>query len=84
MNLRSQKLPRINAAAFGTTIPERKIEGRAQIMKEYRIFVDDAAALFYEKVAQRANMPPERIMAAALLRLAGEISAEAISARSEK
>ena len=52
-------------------------------MKEYRIFVDDAAALFYEKVAQRANMPPERIMAA-LLRLAGEISAEAISARNEK
>lgn len=53
-------------------------------MKEYRISVDNAAALFYEQVAKRAHMPPERIMATALLRLAGQISAEAISARNEK
>ena len=53
-------------------------------MKENRIAVDDAAALFYEQVGKKANMPPEKIMATALLRLAGQISAEAISARNKK
>ena len=32
-------------------------------MKEYHISVDDAAALFYEQVGRKANMPPEKIMA---------------------
>ena len=53
-------------------------------MKEYHISVDDAAALFYEQVGRKANMPPEKIMAKALFKLAGRISAEAISARNEK
>ena len=53
-------------------------------MKEYHISVDDAAALFYEQVGRKANMPPEKIMAKALFKLAGQISAEAISARNEK
>ena len=53
-------------------------------MKEYRLLLDDAAALFYERVAQKAHMPPERIMATALFNVAGQISAEAISARNEK
>ncbi len=29
-------------------------------MKEYHISVDDAAALFYEQVGRKANMPPEK------------------------
>ena len=53
-------------------------------MKEYRISVDDAAALFYEQVGRKANMPPEKIMAKALFILAGQISAEASSVRNEK
>ena len=53
-------------------------------MKEYHISVDDAAALFYEQVGRKANMAPEKIMAKALFKLAGQISAEAISARNEK
>ena len=53
-------------------------------MREYRVLLDDAAALFYEQVAKKAHMPPERIMATALFNMAGQISAEAISARNEK
>lgn len=55
-----------------------------KIMREYRVPLDDAAALFYEQVAKKAHMPPERIMATALFKVAGKISAEAISARNEK
>lgn len=53
-------------------------------MKEYYIKVEDAVGSFYEQVGKRAHMPTEKIMASALFRLAGEISAEAISARNEK
>ena len=80
----SQKLPRIKFFLFATNKFEQKTGKEHINMKEYRIAVDDAAALFYEQVGKMANMPPEKIMATALLRLAGQISAEAISARNKK
>ena len=80
----SQKLSRIISRALANKYIRTKTEKENIKMKEYHISVDDAAALFYEQVGRKANMPPEKIMAKALFKLAGQISAEAISARNEK
>ena len=47
-------------------------------MEEYTLDVDPAAAKFYERVGEIANMPAEKIMAEALFKLAGELSAKAL------
>ena len=46
-------------------------------MEKYTLDVDPAAAKFYERVGEIANMPAEKIMAEALFKLAGELSLEA-------
>ena len=47
-------------------------------MEKYTLDVDPAAAQFYERVGEIANMPAEKIMAEALFTLAGELSAKAL------
>ncbi|HNW04336.1 MAG TPA: hypothetical protein PLP20_03930 [Oscillospiraceae bacterium] len=48
-------------------------------MKKVTIAVDDFLYQFYEKIGERAGgIKPERVMADALLKLAGELSVSAI------
>lgn len=47
-------------------------------MTEITIALDDAAAEFYRRLAARLALPPERVIADALFKLAGELSLEAI------
>jgi len=47
-------------------------------LKKYTLELDPTAAKFYEKVGEIANMPAEKIMAEALFKLAGELSAKAM------
>ena len=47
-------------------------------MKRYTIEMDSAAAKFYETLGRRTEIPPERIMAETLLKVAGELSVKAI------
>ncbi len=47
-------------------------------MGKYTLEIDPAAAKFYERVGETANMPAERIMAEALFKLAGELSVKSM------
>ena len=51
-------------------------------MKMVTIRMEDFLYDFYEKVRRQANLPPEQVMADALFKLAGELSLEALQARS--
>ena len=48
-------------------------------MISYTISLDPSAARLYEKVAQRAEVPVERVLADALFRLAGELSLSSLA-----
>ena len=52
-------------------------------MKAFFVVLDDAAAAFYARLAERLALPIERVLADALFKLAGELSLEAL-ANSEK
>lgn len=46
-------------------------------MKRVTLIVDDLVLVFYRKVAEKAGLTPEQVMADALFKLAGELSLEA-------
>ncbi len=48
-------------------------------MISYTISLDPAAARLFEKVAQGAQLPVERVLADALFRLAGELSLSSLA-----
>ena len=50
-------------------------------MRTCTIELDAATAAFYARVAQSAGLTPERVLADALFKLAGELSLEALQAR---
>ena len=50
-------------------------------MRTFTIELDAATAAFYARVAQSAGLTPERVLADALFKLAGELSLEAPQAR---
>ena len=50
-------------------------------MRTFTIELDAATATFYARVAQSAGLTPERVLADALFKLAGELSWEALQAR---
>lgn len=52
-------------------------------MNTYLVTLDDAAAVFYRRLAARLGLPVEPVLADALFKLAGELSLEAL-AKSEK
>ena len=47
-------------------------------MTSFHIVLDEAAAVFYQKLAERLDRPVERVLADALFQLAGELSLEAL------
>ena len=47
-------------------------------MTQVSILLDPAAAMFYQKLANAAGVPFERVLADALFKLAGELSLEAL------
>ena len=47
-------------------------------MKAVTIQMEDFLYDFYEKAGRQANLPPEQVMADALLKLAGELSLHAL------
>ncbi len=47
-------------------------------MKKYLIEIDPVAAKFYETIARRTGVTPEKLMASTLFRFAGEISVKAV------
>ena len=47
-------------------------------MTEYHITLDEAAAVFYRKLAECLERPVERVLEDALFQLAGELSLEAL------
>ena len=47
-------------------------------LKKYIIEIDPAAAKFYETIARRTGLAPERIMAETLFKFAGELSVKAV------
>ena len=47
-------------------------------MMKITITLDDAAALFYRRLAERLGRPVEQVAADALFQLAGELSLEAL------
>ena len=47
-------------------------------MTKITIMLDDAAAVFYGRLAERLGQPVEQVAADALFRLAGELSLEAL------
>ena len=47
-------------------------------MTSFHITLDEAAALFYRRLAERLDRPVERVLADALFQLAGELSLEAL------
>ena len=47
-------------------------------MTEFRIALDPTVSAFYERIAVQAGLPPERVLADALFRMAGELSREAL------
>lgn len=53
-------------------------------MDTYHIILDHAVATFYEKVADRAGISAEQVLADALYKLAGSLSLEAIAKNKEK
>lgn len=48
-------------------------------MKKYTVLLSGETAAFYEKVAEAAGFPAEKVMEDALFRLAGELSVAALS-----
>ena len=48
-------------------------------MRTFTIELDAATAAFYARVAQSAGLTPERVLADALFKLAGELSFEALA-----
>ena len=55
---------------------------RENPMAQFTISLDPAAAALYLRVAQAAGKPVEEVLADALFKLAGELSLEALQARS--
>ena len=54
-------------------------------MKQVTVAVDEAVYEFYQKVGRRAGgLPPEKVMADALFKLAGELSLQALHEKSKK
>lgn len=53
-------------------------------MNTYHITLDPTAAAFYEKVAQNADLPMEKVLSDALYKLAGSLSMEALIRNREK
>ena len=49
-------------------------------MTKVTLTLDPCAVLFYTRIALRTGLSPEKVMADALLKLAGELSLEAIKA----
>ena len=52
-------------------------------MTEVTLFLEPAVALFYRKLATDVGLPLETVLADALFKLAGELSLEALKAKSE-
>lgn len=48
------------------------------MVKKVVVEVDDYLYRFYQKIAENANLPIEQVMADALFRLAGELSAKVL------
>lgn len=66
---------------YGYIVGKRVKELKKE-MKLYKILVTDETGAFYEKVAQLAGFPVEQVLSDALFKLAGELSAEALGAKS--
>ena len=49
-------------------------------MTEVTLQLDNAAALFYEKIAKVRGLPLEQVLSDALFKLAGELSLQALQA----
>ena len=47
-------------------------------MTSFYIVLDEAAALFYRRLAEEMKRPVERVLSDALFQLAGELSLEAL------
>ena len=52
-------------------------------MTEVTLKLEPAVALFYSRVADRTGQPLEIVLADALFKLAGELSLQALKAKSE-
>ena len=52
-------------------------------MTNYTVSLDDAAASFYSRLAERLALPVEVLLADALFKLAGELSLEALSRKKQ-
>ena len=52
-------------------------------MTEVTLFLEPHVALFYSKIASAAGLPLETVLTDALFKLAGELSLEALRAKSE-
>ena len=52
-------------------------------MIAFTILMDEAAADFYERVAEAADRTVETVLADSLFKLAGELSLEALARRAE-
>lgn len=50
-------------------------------MRAFTVELDPAAAAFYHRLAERLELPVEQVLADALFKLAGELSLEALHAR---
>ncbi len=50
-------------------------------MKLYKILLTDETGTFYERVVELAGFPVEQVLSDALFKLAGELSMEALGAR---
>ena len=53
-------------------------------MVEIKLELDQALVLFYTRIALRCGLRPEQVMRDALLKLAGELSLEALRRNYEK
>ena len=47
-------------------------------MREVTLLLEPAVALFYPRIADRAGVPLEQVLADALFKLAGELALEAL------
>ena len=47
-------------------------------MQEVTLLLEPAVALFYTRIADRAGVPLEQVLADALFKLAGELALEAL------
>ena len=47
-------------------------------MREVTLLLEPAVALFYTRIADRAGVPLEQVLADALFKLAGELALEAL------